>query len=319
MFQMMISSAIRERLTPIIAVMKANSATKSREAVPSIELPTLPCSKPRSVATASGSRPSDEPASAPEPYGETAVRSSHCRSRSASRDSGWTWARTWWANSTGWACWRWVRPGIATSGWASARPISASWRSAIRPPMIRAWSRRYMRKSVATWSFRDRPARSLPPRSGPRSSNRPRSRAVWTSSSAIVPDEGAVGDVRFELVEAGQHARQLVLGEQARLVQHARVGTRSGDVVRREPPVEVDGRGQLGQGLGGTVGETAAPEPYVTAVAAHLRCSSKAGKAGGWMCHRLPARTGRGGGRQTVSVTPGRAWPRSSTTGRRCR
>ena len=39
MFQMMISSAIRERLTPIIAVMKANSATKSREAVPSMELP----------------------------------------------------------------------------------------------------------------------------------------------------------------------------------------------------------------------------------------------------------------------------------------
>ncbi len=86
-FQMMTSSAIRERLTPIIAVMKANSATKSREAVPSMELPAEPCSKPRSAATASGSRPSEEPASAPEPYGETAVRSSHCRSRSASRDS----------------------------------------------------------------------------------------------------------------------------------------------------------------------------------------------------------------------------------------
>ena len=68
-FQMMISSAIRERLTPIIAVMKANSATKSREAVPSMELPTEPRSKPRSAATASGSRPSEEPASAPEPYG----------------------------------------------------------------------------------------------------------------------------------------------------------------------------------------------------------------------------------------------------------
>ncbi|MGW2856191.1 hypothetical protein ACWDAZ_30840, partial [Streptomyces sp. NPDC001215] len=31
------------------------------------------------------------------------------------------------------------------------------------------------------------------------------------------------------------------------------VGAGTGDVVRREPPVEVDGRGQLGQGLGGTV------------------------------------------------------------------
>ncbi|CAM5576126.1 hypothetical protein SALBM311S_03625 [Streptomyces alboniger] len=57
--------------------MKENSATKSREAVPSMELPTLPCSKPRSWATTSGSRPREEPARAPEPYGDTAVRSSH--------------------------------------------------------------------------------------------------------------------------------------------------------------------------------------------------------------------------------------------------
>lgn len=38
------------------------------------------------------------------------------------------------------------------------------------------------------------------------------------------PDERAVRHVRFELVEAREHAGQLVLGEQARLVQHARVG-----------------------------------------------------------------------------------------------
>ncbi len=93
-FQMMTSSAIRERLTPIIAVMKANSATKSLEAVPSMELATEPCSNPRSAATASGSSPSEDPASAPEPYGETAVRSSHWRSRSASRERDWTWAST---------------------------------------------------------------------------------------------------------------------------------------------------------------------------------------------------------------------------------
>lgn len=85
--------------------------------------------------------------------------------------------------------------------------------------------------------------------------------------------EGAVGDVRFEPVQAFEHPRQLVVREQPGLVQHARVRTRTGDVVRREPPVEVDGRGQLRQGLGGTVGETAAPEPDITAVAAHLRCS----------------------------------------------
>ncbi|CAM5744773.1 hypothetical protein SHIRM173S_10772 [Streptomyces hirsutus] len=99
--------------------------------------------------------------------------------------------------------------------------------------------------------------------------------------------ERAVGDVRLQPVEALDHAGELVLGEQARSVQHACVRPRTGDVVGREPPVEVDGRGQLGQGLGGTVGETAAPKPYVTAVAAHLRCSSKTGRS--WMGHIMDA------------------------------
>lgn len=38
------------------------------------------------------------------------------------------------------------------------------------------------------------------------------------------PGEGAVGDVRFELVEPGEHPGQLVLAEQARLVEDACVG-----------------------------------------------------------------------------------------------
>ena len=49
--------------TATIAVTKANSAAKSREAVPSIEFST-DVEKPRSAATASGSSPSDEPANA---------------------------------------------------------------------------------------------------------------------------------------------------------------------------------------------------------------------------------------------------------------
>ena len=48
----------------------------------------------------------------------------------------------------------------------------------------RAASRSHIRNSVATWSLRDRPARSLPPSSGPARSIRPRSSAVCTSSSA---------------------------------------------------------------------------------------------------------------------------------------
>ena len=54
--QRMTSSANRLTSTPIIAVTNANSATKSRAAVPSIELALEPV-KPSSAATASGSRP----------------------------------------------------------------------------------------------------------------------------------------------------------------------------------------------------------------------------------------------------------------------
>jgi hypothetical protein len=86
--------------------------------------------------------------------------------------------------------------------------------------------------------------------------------------------EGAGGDIGFEQAEPGRHALQLVGGEQARLVQGARVGPGAGDVVRREPPVEVDRGREPGQRLGRSVGETAAPEPDVAGVAVAHCCSS---------------------------------------------
>ena len=71
---------------------------------------------PSSAATAAGSRPSDEPASAPEPYGETAAaRASQSTQRSTSRSSGHACASRWCASSTGCACCRCVRPGIGAS------------------------------------------------------------------------------------------------------------------------------------------------------------------------------------------------------------
>ena len=60
------SSASRETSTAVIAMTNENSAAKSRLAVPSIEFSTE-LSKPRSAATDSGSRPREDPASAPEP------------------------------------------------------------------------------------------------------------------------------------------------------------------------------------------------------------------------------------------------------------
>ena len=64
------------------------------------------------------------------------------------------------------------------------RPVPrASTTSSTRAEIVRASSRRYIRKRVATWSLRERPARSQPPMSAPARSMRPRSSAVWTSSS----------------------------------------------------------------------------------------------------------------------------------------
>ena len=49
-------------------------------------------------------------------------------------------------SSTGWACWRWVRPGIATPRWRSACATRASTTSSTRAEIVRASSRRYIRK-----------------------------------------------------------------------------------------------------------------------------------------------------------------------------
>ncbi len=132
---------------------------------------------------ASGSRPSEEPARAPDPYGDTASRRSRSRIRSRSRSSGWAWARSWCANRTGWAAWKWVLPGITVSGWASAWATRASITSSTPSATARTASRNHMRNRVATWSLRERPARRRPPTSIPTLSIRPRSRAPWTSSS----------------------------------------------------------------------------------------------------------------------------------------
>ena len=68
-------------------------------------------------------------------------------------------------------------------GWAAAWVASAETTSSAPSATRRTASRSHSRNSVATWSFRDRPARSRPPRSSPTRSIRPRSSAPCTSSS----------------------------------------------------------------------------------------------------------------------------------------
>src|SRR5215469_8845394 len=182
------SSPSLDRCTPASAAAKQNSAAKSRSDTASMEFGAGP-SNPSSAATASGSIGSDEPASAPEPSGEIAARLSQSRSRATSRANACTCASNWCASRTGCACCVCVSPGAGVGGsaarWCWAWSMSAVCSSISRATTCLAWSRRYRRRSVATWSLRDRPARSLPPREPMRSSS-PRSSAVCTSSSATV-------------------------------------------------------------------------------------------------------------------------------------
>ena len=187
--QRMISSASRERSTAVIAVTKANSATKSRDAVPSMELATEPRSKPRSGRDRLRVEPEGRPrqrAGTVRGHGRPLVPLAAAARRPGTGAAGIGQDVVGEEHGLGVLEVRTAGHGHVRGAPRRAPPARPGAR-AIRPPMMRAWSRRYIRKSVATWSFRDRPARSLPPRSGPRRSRRPRSRAVWTSSSAMVP------------------------------------------------------------------------------------------------------------------------------------
>ena len=116
-------------------------------AVPSMEF-AVTLEKPSSRATATGSKPSVLPARAPEPYGLASMRLSQSARRSTSRISGHTWAMSWCASSTGWACCMWVRPGMTVRPAFSACSIRALTRSSRSPAITREWRRNHMRISA---------------------------------------------------------------------------------------------------------------------------------------------------------------------------
>ena len=72
--------------------------------------------------------------------------------------------------------------------------------------------------------------------------------------------EDAGDDILLETVQSPDHAVQLSIVEQTRTAQGPSVGTRTGDVIAGEAPVEVGGDGQRRQRIGRPTGEASAPQ-----------------------------------------------------------
>ena len=75
------------------------------------------------------------------------------------------------------------------------------------------------------------------------------------------PERRRSRDRGVEVVERGEHLAELVVVEQAGAVQHPGVRPRGGQVVGREPPVEVHADRQPGQRVARPAAEPPAPQP----------------------------------------------------------
>ena len=114
--------------------------------------------------------------------------------------------------------------------------------------------------SVAIWSLRLRPARSLPPSSGPTVATSSRSRAECTSSSLSSGRMTPSLHPGLDHAERGQHPLELLRGQVAGRGERPGVRPRAGEVVGRELPVEVRRAAERDEFGRRSVGEPSAPE-----------------------------------------------------------
>ena len=252
------SSPRRDRCTPISAVTKRNSATKSRSATASIELAN-DVRKPSSLATATGSSGRPEPASAPAPSGLIAARWSQSRSRSRSRSSGCTWASSQWPKVTGWACCRWVMPGRGRVdvplGLLDQRLGQLDQPGGHAPGVVAQVEPQVGGDLVVAGPAGAQLAAEAA---------EPLQQAALQRGVHVLVVDGRAelpgGAGRLQVVQRGQDPAQLLRVEQAGAGEHPGVRPGAGDVVRGEPPVELHAHRQPGEGLGGAAGEPAAPQ-----------------------------------------------------------
>lgn len=125
--------------------------------------------------------------------------------------------------------------------------------------MIRAWSRRNIRPRVATWSLRDRPARSLPPSCTPAPLNKAALQRPVDVLIGLRRQVGARGNVLVQLCQGREHSLKFAVVQQPGLMQHTGVGLGAGDIVAGQAPVKMRGLAQRREGIGGAAGEPAAP------------------------------------------------------------
>ena len=117
----------------------------------------------------------------------------------------------------------------------AATPIS----SPIAACATAARSRVYIARSVTTWSLRERAVCSRPP-TGPASSVRRRSIAMWMSSSSAAKGKRPSRSSSSTASSPAEQRVAILRGDDLRARQHPRVRARLRDVLRPQPPVEVD-------------------------------------------------------------------------------
>ena len=170
---------------------------------------------------------------------------------------------------------------------APARAPAAPPSARRAPPRAApARSRVYIARSVTTWSLRERAVCSFPP-TGPASSVRRRSIAMWMSSSSGSNGKRSSASSRSTASKPGKQRIAVLFGDDPTRCEHASVRARLGDVVRPQPPVEVDRGvqplkiGVLGLAEAGHVPESmdARPSPVCSAGERDPPTNSRGGHA----------------------------------------